>query len=63
MSVWWFKILDCAAKIYFLEKMKICIHIKITYKRNIIIPERRHDYEFDLNMGYIGANLPYEERR
>lgn len=63
MSVWWFKILDCVVKIYFLEKMKICIYIKIIYKRNIIILERRYDYEFDLNMGYIGVNLLYEERR
>lgn len=31
-------------------------------QRDIIILERRHDHEFDLVIGYVGANLSYEER-
>lgn len=36
--------------------------LKLPIQRDIIILEKRHDYEFDLVIGYSGANLPYEER-
>lgn len=54
--------LEYAAKIYFLKKMKICIPIKITHTKGYNNTKKRHDYELDLIIGYIGANLPYEER-
>lgn len=36
--------------------------LELPIQRDLIILERRQDYEFDLVIGYIGANLPYEER-
>lgn len=35
--------------------------LKLPLQRDIIVLENRHDYEFDLVIGYIGANLLYEE--
>ena len=36
--------------------------LELPIQRDLIILERRQDYEFDLIIVYNGANLPSEER-